>query len=82
MLTGVEGRALAAGGTVAGSAAMEGVVVVGTFLAVSCGVHEKQNQVYNRVLDRNSGEEISQTVVGQTVANNHQVHPHHTDLQM
>jgi hypothetical protein len=43
MLTGAERRVPVVDGMVVGSAAMEEVVVVGKFLVVSCGVHEKQN---------------------------------------
>lgn len=43
MLTGVERKALDVDGMVAGSVAMGGVVVVGKFLVVSCGVREKEN---------------------------------------
>jgi hypothetical protein len=81
-MTGVERSARVVGGMVAGNIEMAGAAVVGKFLVVSCGVHEKQNQVYNWVLDRNFDEEIRQKGAGQIVAGNHHVIPHHADLQM
>jgi hypothetical protein len=43
MLADAERRAHVVDGMSAGNVETEGVAVVGNFLVVSCGVHEKQN---------------------------------------